>query len=129
MGPDSTYIFHIASGTIVLAADDSTFAAGVWSGHGAGRNNPDMQGAKGVGPLPVGLYSYGPIGPGGHLGPDVMRLTMIEGDDLGRGDFYIHGAAIVNPAMSSDGCIIVGHEYRLLMDKQVGDARRIRVEV
>lgn len=119
--------FHIRSG--LLGFDDGTvLQTGAWSGHGAGRNNPDMQGAHGVGPLPVGEYTIGSlIHNGGHLGPDIMRLDMIPGtgESHGRGDFYLHGAAINNPAMSSDGCVIAQHNTRLTVNGMRD--RRIRV--
>lgn len=128
MGPDSTFVFHVREGVIAWAKDGSLFASGVWSGHGAGRNNPAMENVKGVGPLPAGLYRYEGMIDGGHLGPDVMHLVRIDdGPDFGRGHFYVHGATIVNPAMSSDGCIIVDHPHRLEMNKQAGSARTIRV--
>lgn len=122
-----TYIFQVRAGRIIYP-DGAVFAPGVWSGHGTGRNNPDMQDVRNVGPLPVGLYRFGPMVNGGHLGPDVMALTRVDGGEtFGRGDFYVHGAAIADPAMSSDGCIIVDRSHRERMNQVAYASRLIEV--
>jgi RHS repeat-associated protein len=83
------------------------------SGNGAGRNNPDMQGTRNVGPVPEGLWQIEPIqdnvtGRGIEL-PDSMRLTPLEGqhERFNRSGFIIHGGRY------SEGCVILPRDVRL----------------
>lgn len=74
------------------------------AGQGAGLNNPDMQNAHNIGPLPVGFYKI--LAPYDHpkLGPITMNLEPFpENEMFGRKDFRIHGFAAKGP--SSEGCI------------------------
>lgn len=85
--------------------DGALYAAGL-AGHGDGKNNPDMQNVKGVGPLPQGWYTMTGIKSGGPTGPDTIILVPDALNTMfGRGDFRIHGLKIGDPEHSSDGCI------------------------
>jgi hypothetical protein len=98
-----------------LTKDSGEFIAEGWAGNGKGKNNPSMQNAKSVGPLPRGIYQVGPweeLHTG--LGPLVAHLTMISGESFGRDAFYIHGPA-VDPShygQESKGCIVIPREGR-----------------
>ncbi len=75
-----------------------------------GRNNPSMEGRAFQGPIPTGEYSIGGAHRHETKGPQVMRLTPINHDALGRNGFLIHGDNARNNA--SEGCIILGRELR-----------------
>ncbi len=82
-----------------------------YSGHGDGKNNPDMQDVPKIGPIPQGLYTIGPSYTDPHKGPCVMRLTPDPDNEMfGRAGFLIHGD---NPQHdASEGCIIQGPTTR-----------------
>lgn len=98
---------------------DGVFEGTGYSGTGAGRNNPIMQGVPNVGPIPQGGYTIGPAYdevPG--LGPCVMHLDPIPGTDThGRSAFRIHGNNSDNDA--SHGCVILGPAIRHLIASSV----------
>lgn len=110
--------------------DDNGLIGVGWAGHQDGKNNPAMQDVKDIGPLPVGNYTIGDPVNGTHLGPLAFPLTPDPSNVMfGRGAFFIHGASITNPAMSSDGCIIQGRSVReyiaqKIAGTQVGDPAR-----
>lgn len=82
-----------------------------YAGTGIGRNNPDMQGVRNVGPLPVGTYRIGPPSDHPRMGPCTMFLDPIPGTDmLGRSGFFIHGDNIRGDA--SRGCIVLPRHAR-----------------
>lgn len=94
-----------------------------WAGHLQGRNNPDMQNVKGVGPLPKGKYIINDPEDGTHLGPIAFPLTPDPANEMfGRSGFFIHGADIQHPALSSDGCIIQGRVAREYIKIKIGSA-------
>ena len=76
-----------------------------YSGRSYGRNNPDAEAAKNIGPLPRGRYWVSlPFHHAGK-GPVVFRLRHVEGVNHSRSGFLIHGD---NPAGdASKGCIIL----------------------
>lgn len=95
-----------------------------WAGHLVGKNNPQMQNVKDVGPLPLGRYTIGNAVGGSHLGPLAFPLTPDPANSmLGRSGFYIHGADRRTPSMSSDGCIIQNRITREYIDKKIGSTR------
>jgi hypothetical protein len=80
-----------------------------YSGHGAGKNNPAMQGVCGVGPIPRGRWTISgpPVDTQAH-GPYVLRLVPAPGTrTLGRSGFLMHGDSLSDPGTASRGCIIV----------------------
>ena len=84
-----------------------------YSGHGPGVNNPAMEGVVGVGPIPAGAWTIGPAHFDGPLGPVVMNLDPVAPfDALGRSAFRIHGDNDHLNHTASDGCIILGPDYR-----------------
>ena len=91
-----------------------------YSGHEAGKNNPDMQNVHNTGPIPEGTYSIALIVDGEghavdyeHKKAPVMHLLPDEGNEMfGRSGFLIHGDSISAPGTASQGCIILPHEAR-----------------
>lgn len=88
-----------------------------YSGHGKGLNNPAMQQAIGVGPIPQGLWQIGPwedIHP--RLGPCIAHLQpAITTNAYGRTGFFIHGDNKKLDRSGSDGCIVLGYWLRQRM--------------
>jgi hypothetical protein len=84
-----------------------------YSGLDAGKNNPAMQDAKGIGPLPRGTYSMTGIGNSPNTGPNTITLVQTSGDTCGRGDFRIHGDSLAHPGQASHGCIILPPQNRI----------------
>lgn len=84
-----------------------------YSGKGEGKNNPDLQSVRYVGPIPVGRYTMqSPVDTEEH-GPFVIWLTPDPTNDmLGRADFGIHGDKIGHPGEASQGCIIMPRSQR-----------------
>lgn len=84
-----------------------------YSGNGPGRNNPNLQNVRGVGPIPQGLYQIGWQYMDGQKGPCVMRLLPFQDTEtFGRDGFLIHGDSIKAPGSASHGCIILGRPIR-----------------
>jgi hypothetical protein len=79
-----------------------------YSGAGGGKNNPAMQEAQRIGPIPRGRYTIGePVNTETH-GPYVLRLTPDDANDMhGRSGFLIHGDSVKAPGTASEGCIIM----------------------
>lgn len=88
-----------------------------WSGHGAGKYNPDMQNRPDIGPIPRGTYTVEPpfdyrrtpAHPHG-TGPYSMRLVPNPHNNMfGRSGFLIHGASTNSKhyGQESDGCVIL----------------------
>lgn len=96
---------------------DNTLAATGYAGGNEGKNpegvnNPDMQGIKGVGPLPVGNYTFGEPVEHSKLGPFAIPLIPdSENNMLGRGGFYMHGDTTPS-GNASEGCIIMPRSIR-----------------
>jgi len=95
-----------------------------YSGTGPGRNNPLMQSARNIGPIPQGRYDIGPPHDTPTHGPYVMNLTPLpETMIFHRSGFLIHGDNRRHDA--SHGCIILAPQLRHQVWHS-GD-RRIRV--
>ena len=104
-----------------LTEDDGTLIGVGWAGHLQGRNNTAMQNVKDVGPLPIGTYTVSDPVDGTKLGPKAFPLIPSPTNEMfGRADFYIHGANIEHPALSSDGCIIQGPVAREFVRIKIG---------
>lgn len=98
------------SGAVVATG----YAGGNCGKNPEGKNNPELQSVKGVGPLPVGMYTRGEVLMASHLGPFAIPLLPNSGNDmLGRGGFYVHGDTTPS-GNASEGCIIVPRAVREL---------------
>ena len=96
----------------IFSGNGKTFSG--WAGHGQGKNNPDAQEEKGIGPLPRGKYMMDRVEESPNTGPFTIVLSPDPSNEMfGRGDFRIHGAAFVHPELSSDGCIILSRADRM----------------
>lgn len=79
-----------------------------YSGHETGLNNIHMQNAKGVGPIPVGLWRVGQWVSHPHLGLVVAALSPIKlTSTYNRDGFFIHGDNALMNHSGSDGCIVL----------------------
>jgi len=82
-----------------------------YSGHGRGRNNPDLQAVRCTGPIPRGVWTVSRAWDDSKHGPICFRLTPKPGTDtFGRSGFLIHGDNVRGDA--SLGCIILEREAR-----------------
>ena len=98
-----------------------------YSGNGAGKNNPDYQMMRGVGPIPQGVYDIGTPHTSSHVGSYAMSLTPQPGTDtFVRSAFYMHGDSVQHPGTASEGCVIMDHDTRVRVWTS-GD-RELRVE-
>ena len=91
-------------------------AGKVWRGYsGAARglNNPALQAAKSVGPIPQGRWTIAGRHDSPNTGP--CTLTLAPGPDtatFGRSAFRIHGDSLAHPGRASHGCIILPRAVR-----------------
>lgn len=101
-----------------------------YAGKGRGRNNPALQGERGIGPIPRGMWKIGAPYNSPNTGPYTMAVLAIDAtpnndthDETGRGAFRIHGDNLTGTA--SQGCIILPRTIRQLI-WQSGD-RELKV--
>ncbi len=106
-----------------LSRDGAVVSRG-YSGKGRGKNNPALQGVRGIGPIPAGLWRIGAPYNSKNVGPYALPLDAVDakpGDDkhegTGRGAFRVHGDSIKAPGTASQGCIILPRAIRELMWK------------
>jgi Protein of unknown function (DUF2778) len=78
-----------------------------YSGKGPGRNNPQLEQARNVGPIPRGHYRIGPAHAHAAKGPVTMNLTPVGHLAHHRTAFLIHGDSRSHPGDASEGCIIL----------------------
>jgi hypothetical protein len=93
------------------------FIATGYAGIGPDLNNPASEGIAFKGPIPRGTYTIGPVQPdGGHMGPFVLPLTPWPVNNMfGRSGFFIHGDNSQVNHSASNGCIILGRQWRLMI--------------
>ena len=90
-----------------------------YSGKGRGRNNPTLEHARAIGPIPRGRWKIVAKYDSRRVGPYVLKVHAVDGtlDDIhagsGRGAFRIHGDNRATAA--SEGCIILGLVVRRLI--------------
>lgn len=93
-----------------------TRAGKIWRGYSGaarGKNNPAMQAAVGVGPIPQGLWTITDRHDSPNTGPCTLTLTPDAGTEtFGRSEFRIHGDSIAHPGSASHGCIILPRAVR-----------------
>lgn len=95
-----------------LLRNDRSIATG-YSGHGAGKNNPDLQDDAGIGPIPRGFWHMTGLESGGPTGPFTIILDPEPGTvTFGRTLFRIHGDSKAHPGSASHGCVILGPQVR-----------------
>jgi hypothetical protein len=88
-----------------------------YSGFGRGKNNPSMQAAVGVGPIPAGRWTIAERYDSANVGPYALKLEPVDHAALGRSAFRIHGDSVANPGSASHGCIILPRAVRELIWK------------
>lgn len=100
------------------------FATG-YAGLGAGRNNPELQCAKDIGPLPRGWYTIGPAT--SEPAPVTLPLAPDTANDMcGRTGFLIHADNVQRPGWASNGCIVILDRTKR---EQIRDSGVNRLEV
>ncbi len=98
---------------------DGVLLAEGYAGHGPGLNNAAMQAVHGVGPLPCGRYTIGPLEAAhttaeGHVLTDSAALVPHpENQMYGRSGFRIHGRKSLTDMDASNGCPVLDHEPRM----------------
>lgn len=99
-----------------------------YAGRGEGKNNPEMQSTKGIGPIPEGVYYMREPRESEVTGPYSIPLVPDRKNQMfGRASFAIHGDSVARPGEASHGCIILNRHVRQQMWES-GD-RTIKVVV
>jgi len=110
-----SYVWDQSAGTL---SKNGVLVSKGYSGNGRGKNNPIMQSAQGVGPIPRGKWMMVGVKDSPNTGPFSIVLEPCEGTDaLGRSAFRIHGDSVANPGTASHGCIILPRKVRDAMYK------------
>ncbi|MGN6270854.1 MAG: tlde1 domain-containing protein [Sphingomonas sp.] len=92
---------------------DGTVVSRGYAGCGRGKNNPAMQAAVGVGPIPRGHWLIAGVHDSATTGPYTIVLEPQPGTNtFGRSAFRIHGDSIAHPGEASHGCIILPRAIR-----------------
>lgn len=78
-----------------------------YSGNGEGKNNPEAQEVRSIGPIPRGLWKMTCLHDSDNTGPFTIILEPEAGTQVfGRSEFRIHGDSKSAPGTASHGCII-----------------------
>jgi hypothetical protein len=103
--------------TGILKDADGHLVGRGYAGNGAGLNEPAFQNVKDVGPLPRGMYTFGPL----RIDDPVVGEYAIplipdaRNEMFDRSDFFCHGD---NPSLNhsaSDGCMVQTKSVRIAM--------------
>ena len=96
-----------------LQQDGKHVATG-YSGAGSGKNNPEMETAHNVGPIPQGDWTIvGPPVNTAEHGPYVLTLKpSADTPTFGRDGFLLHGDSKESPGCASHGCVIMPRSVR-----------------
>lgn len=99
-----------------LSRDGKLISRG-YAGNGRGKNNPTLQAAQDVGPIPAGMWTVAALRlVGASTGPFTLVLVPQPGTNtFGRSEFRIHGDSIKSPGTASHGCIILPLTIRRLV--------------
>lgn len=117
------WIYYQKSGE--LFHDGVLFSLG-YAGRYTGKNNPDMQDVKDIGPLPCGIYRIGDAYEHPSLGPITMNLIPDAANEMfGRADFRIHGDSKKEPGMASHGCMCQPPAARMKIDQLAKEGDRM----
>jgi hypothetical protein len=91
-----------------------------YAGAGAGKNNPELEGVRDVGPIPRGIYSFGEPQDTEEHGKFAMRLHPDDATrqriielDRGPDTFWLHGDSIEHPGLASKGCPVASRPTRV----------------
>jgi hypothetical protein len=95
-----------------LSLHNQIVARNGYSGFEQGKDNPQLEAVRNIGPIPRGRYAIGPAHQHPGKGPMVMSLTPVGHLAQGRTHFLIHGESRDHPGQASHGCIILGLSYR-----------------
>ena len=98
-----SYTYSQSTGKLMLG--DKLIGKG-YSGAPSGKNDPDKEAVKNVGPIPRGLYTIGKARKYKSMN-DCMDLTPKGHKAHGRTEFLIHGDSKAKPGTASQGCIIL----------------------
>lgn len=110
-----TWVWDQAKGEL---SRDNNFVSSGYSGKGRGKNNPSLQGVRGIGPIPKGKWRMTRVYNSANVGPFTIELFAIDKTDndihdaTGRSAFRIHGDSIRAPGTASKGCIILPRAIR-----------------
>lgn len=92
---------------------DGAHISNGYSGRDRGLNNPNMQAAVGVGPIPRGMWRIVSVGDSPNTGRFTIRLEPEQGTETeGRSAFRIHGDNSRLNHTASHGCIILPRVVR-----------------
>lgn len=96
-----------------LLDETNNHVATGYAGREQGKNNPDMQNVKGIGPLPRGWYTIEPPSDDATVGKYAMRLVPDASNEMfGRNSFFVHGDSLEHPGLASHGCIVLPRAIR-----------------
>jgi hypothetical protein len=118
---DKELVYSQKTGRLVL--DGKEIGSG-YSGAGEGKNNPDKEDEKNVGPIPRGQYKIGKSKEWKGM-PNCFDLSPDGHDAHGRTAFLIHGDSKKNPGSASEGCIILSADVR----KKIAESGATRLRV
>ena len=118
---DKEFVYHQSTGKLTL--DGKEIGQG-YAGKGDGKNNPDKEAVKRVGPIPRGLWTIGKPREYKKMA-NCFDLNPVDHDALGRSQFLIHGDSRTAPGTASEGCIILSPEVR----KKIADSGVTRLRV
>lgn len=111
MSTERSYMFEQVTGE--LLDPTNTIVAQGYAGRDAGKNNPDYQNVKGIGPLPRGWYTAQEPHQDAVVGAYAMRLIPDDDNEMyGRASFFMHGDNKEHPGLASHGCIVMPRAVR-----------------
>lgn len=118
---DTDLVYAQKTGKLTLAGKE--IGKG-YSGAGIGKNNPDKEKEKEIGPIPAGEYKVSK--PRKYKGmPNCFDLTPSGHTAHGRTELMIHGDSKANPGTASKGCIILDKNVR----KAIADGKASTLKV
>ena len=118
------WTFQSSTGKIINPSGEvvcTGYAGGNCGDNPEGVNNPELQAASCVGPLPYGpknddtpnIYTFGTPEDSPHLGPFAIPLIPDSDNNMfGRSGFFCHGDNAKLNKSASEGCIVAPRPIR-----------------